>query len=182
MYNELTDNEQGSVEIKDLEPILHSMFSSARQQMGTQASIVMGRGGDYSALTGADGSGSGPKFDQESYIARHFSDGKFLLSESSPVFNESIQNSYGTFKSKIVDQALQTGGFQVLALTDKKKKDCDMCKHPACSPTINHADCTADGAQWMDPLDNGDMYCLQLQRDNFGNGCDLADTCDVRPL
>lgn len=90
----------------------------------------MGRGGDYSALTGADGNGQGPTFDETSYIARHFSDGKFLLSESSPVFNESIQDSYGTFRSKIVDQALQTGGFQVFALTDKEEKDCDMCKCP----------------------------------------------------
>lgn len=94
----------------------------------SQASIVMGRGGDYSLLTGADGNGAGPTLDEESYIARHFSDGKFLLSESSPVFNESIRDSYGTFKSKIVDQALQTGGFQILALTDKEEKDCDMCK------------------------------------------------------
>lgn len=83
----------------------------------------MGRGGDYSSLPTAPGSGFGPELAPESYIAGFFSDGKFLLSESNPTFNQSIHDSYGTFKSKLVDQALQTGGLSVFALTDLDNED-----------------------------------------------------------
>lgn len=94
------------------------MFTSARDQMEALGNLAMGRGGDYSGLPTAPGSGFAPALADDSYIAGFFSDGKFLLSESNPTFNESIQNSYGTFKSKLVDMALQTSGLQVFALTD----------------------------------------------------------------
>lgn len=94
------------------------MFSAARDQIKALGNRAMGRGGDYDALPASNGSGYGITLAPDSYTAGFFSDGKFLLSESNPTFNQSIQDSYGTFKSKIVDQALQTGGLQVFALTD----------------------------------------------------------------
>lgn len=94
------------------------MFSAARDQIETLGSLALGRGGDYSGLPATNGSGFAPELAADSYVAGFFSDGKFLLSESNEVFNQSIHDSYGTFKSKLVDQALQTGGLQVFALTE----------------------------------------------------------------
>lgn len=44
------------------------------------------------------------------------------------------------------------------------------------------ADHSSDGAQWMDPLGDGTMRCMQLYRDNHGGGCpgdSSLGTCDV---
>ena len=81
------------------------MFSAARTQIGALGKLAMGGGGDYAGLPGAPGSGYlYPTLANDSYIANFFSDGKFLLADQNEFFNQSIQNSYGTFKSKIVSQ------------------------------------------------------------------------------
>lgn len=104
-------------------PALHEMFASASGQMVQLGKTAMGRGGDYSSLPAANGSGFAPPLSPESYIAGLFSDGKFLLSDSSQTYEDSIKTSYGKFKTKIVDQALQTGGLHVFALTDLETEE-----------------------------------------------------------
>lgn len=123
--NRMLTDSQGQVEAGDLSPLLQQMFSAARDQIAALGELAMGRGddNDYSSLPTAPGSGYGMELADDSYIAGFFSDGKFLLSESNPTYNQSIHDSYGTFKSKLVDQALQTGGMQVFALTDLETEE-----------------------------------------------------------
>lgn len=83
----------------------------------------MGREGDYHLLPASNGSGLAPPLSPESYVAGFFSNGKFLLADWNPTFNQSIERFYGTFKSRIVDQALQTGGLRVVALTNLRDED-----------------------------------------------------------
>lgn len=103
------------------------MFKSAREQIGALGNRAIGRGGDYESLPTAPGSARGSMvLGDDSYIAGFFSDGKFLLSEPNPKFNQSIHDLYGTFKSKIVDQALQTGGMKIFAMENLDSEE--SCK------------------------------------------------------
>ncbi|KAK5175180.1 uncharacterized protein LTR77_000317 [Saxophila tyrrhenica] len=166
MINAFADP-KGQVDSTLLNDQLHNMFNQSLSQMETLGNLAMGRGGDYSALPTAPGSGTAEPLPDDSYIAGFFSDGKFLLAESSPLFTNTVQATYGTFKAKIVDQALQSGGLQVFAQSFDEE---DYCKDENVG---------GPGAIWMDPLGDGTFYCMQLYRDNNGGGCPNGDgTCE----
>ena len=102
-----------------------------------------------------------------------------LLSESSDNFNDTIHDSFGYFKAKIVDQALQTGGMQVFGLSAIDNADdcasdtglggCESLQ--CCSMSYSSANhICIDGAQWVD-MGAGGFHCMQLYRNNPNTGC-----------
>lgn len=112
-------DEEGQVEASDLTPLLNATWTACTDQLKSLGKIAMGGGGDYSSLPTAPGSGyASVALDPESYIAGFFSDGKWLLAESDETYQSSVEYSYGSLKTKVVDQALQTGGLAVFGLTD----------------------------------------------------------------
>ena len=97
----------------DLQPVLHDLFSSARDRLVELGRLVSGGGGNYALVPHQNG--SSVQLSPEAYIAGFFSDGRMLLGESNEAFNATLEATFGTFRSKIVDVALQTGGFKVLS-------------------------------------------------------------------
>lgn len=93
----------------------------------------------------------------ESYIAGFFSNGRMLLGESHESFNATLEASFGQFKAKIVDSALQKGGFHVFS--PEHISDETECQEDSWGGA---------GAQWVD-MGDGNTYCMQLYRD--------AETC-----
>jgi len=98
----------------------------------------MGQGGDYALLPNQPGVGGLAAVHNTSskdtiqldrslltlVVAGFFSNGRMLLGEANPAFNETLEATFGQFKSKIVDQALQTGGFKVMAVTHLEEDNC----------------------------------------------------------
>lgn len=164
-----TDPED-QVSSSDLTAVLSQLFSGARDHIVSIGQLATGQNGDYSLLPNANGTGNAPPLADNSYIAGFFSDGKTLLAQTNPVFNQSIENGFGQFKAKIVDQALQTAGYSVFALTN-------FLSESACFDSDSGA---GYGAQWLS-MSDGSPYCMQLFQDNHGSTCgvDVGGTCDV---
>ncbi|KAK5173177.1 uncharacterized protein LTR77_003299 [Saxophila tyrrhenica] len=152
--------ENGQVDDVVLSDQLSLMFEQCLQQMKDLGARAMGRGGNYDALPTDPDMGDLP---EDSYIAGFFADGKFLLAESADAFQGNLDSTYSVFRSKLVDLALQSGGLQVLAIQNKYVSDEDDC--------LNENPLVGPDPLWMDPLADGNFYCMQLFRANHGGLC-----------
>lgn len=144
------DDGSGQVAEGDLTPVLRDIFDSARKSLNRIGKLGVGGGGNYSTVPHQNG--TGVPLAPDMYIAGLFSDGNMLLGESNPAFNNTINAAFSKFRSKIVDQALQTAGYRAVARIDMEKKSC-----------------TNTGMHWIVPPKT-DGYCFALYQKNKGGG------------